>query len=107
MLPCDLHGSLDAILAEKQAVVIGPGFGLGDDARTAVEYVLASWRGPIVVDADALTMFAGRPSVFMASKKAILTPHPGEAAHLLGKTPADVAGQIVDQFRQALAGAKP
>lgn len=90
--------SLDAILAHKQAVVVGPGFGLEDDARMAVEYVLASWHGPIVVDADALTMFAGRPSVFMAAKKAILTPHPGELARLLGKTTAEVEG---DRFRAA------
>jgi NAD(P)H-hydrate epimerase len=90
--------SLDAILAHKQAVVVGPGFGLEDDARTAVEYVLASWRGPIVVDADALSMFAGRPSVFMAAKNAILTPHPGEAARLLGKSAADVEA---DRFRAA------
>jgi len=83
--------SLDAVLAQKpDAVVVGPGFGLGDDARRAVEHLLASWRGPIVVDADALSMFAGKPGVFMASKKAILTPHPGEVARLLGKTPADV-----------------
>ena len=91
--------SLDTLLAHKpQAVVIGPGFGLGDDARMAVEYVLASWHGPIVVDADALTMFAGKPGVFMAAKKAILTPHPGEAARLLGKTPAAVEA---DRFRAA------
>jgi NAD(P)H-hydrate epimerase len=88
--PAKASESLDAVLAHKDAVVIGPGFGLGDDARVAVEYVLASWRGPIVVDADALTMFAGRPSVFMASKKAVLTPHPGEAARLLGKSAADI-----------------
>jgi NAD(P)H-hydrate epimerase len=103
VLPCDVHGSLDAILAQKQAVVIGPGFGLGNDARVAVEYVLASWRGPIVVDADALTMFAGRPSVFMASKKAILTPHPGELASLLGKTPADIEADRFHAARELVA----
>jgi NAD(P)H-hydrate epimerase len=91
--------SLDALLAHKpQAVVVGPGFGLGDDARKAVEHVLASWQGPIVVDADALTMFAGKPGVFMAARKAVLTPHPGEAARLLGKTPADIEA---DRFRAA------
>jgi NAD(P)H-hydrate epimerase len=95
--------SLDAILAHKQAVVIGPGFGLGDDARLAVEYVIASWLGPVVVDADALSMFAGRPSVFMASKKAILTPHPGEAARLLGKTAADIEADRFHAARELVA----
>jgi hydroxyethylthiazole kinase-like uncharacterized protein yjeF len=90
--------SLDAAMAHAHAVVVGPGFGLGDDARAAVEYVLASWRGPVVVDADGLSMFAGRPSVFMAAKKAILTPHPGELARLLGITTDAVEA---DRFRAA------
>jgi hydroxyethylthiazole kinase-like uncharacterized protein yjeF len=96
--PAKPGDSLDATLAGKDAVVVGPGFGLGDDARAAVEYVLASWRGPVVVDADALSMFAGRPSVFMASKKVILTPHPGELAKLLGVTTDAVEA---DRFRAA------
>ncbi len=96
--PLAIAESLDPILRGKHAVVVGPGFGLSDDARIAVEYVLAAWQGPIVVDADALTMFAGRPSVLLAAKNAILTPHPGELARLLGKTTAQVEG---DRFRAA------
>jgi ADP-dependent NAD(P)H-hydrate dehydratase / NAD(P)H-hydrate epimerase len=95
--------SLDAALENKRTVVVGPGLGLGDDARTAVEYVLASWRGPVVVDADALSMFAGRPSVFMASKKAILTPHPGELGRLLGRTSAEVEADRYGAARELCA----
>lgn len=89
---------LDRILEGKHAVLVGPGLGLEDDARTVVEYLLATWRGPVVVDADALSMFAGRPSVFMAAKNAILTPHPGEIGRLLSKSPAQVES---DRFRAA------
>ena len=96
--PSAIGESLDAVLRGKHAVVIGPGFGLGDDARIAVEYVLAAWQGPVVIDADALTMFAGRPSVLLAAKNAVLTPHPGELARLLGKTVAQVEG---DRYRAA------
>ena len=96
--PSAIGESLDGILRGKHAVVIGPGLGLGDDARVAVEYVLATWQGPVVIDADALTMFAGRPSVLLAAKNAVLTPHPGELARLLGKTVAQVEG---DRFRAA------
>jgi hydroxyethylthiazole kinase-like uncharacterized protein yjeF len=90
--------SLDAILQGKQAVVVGPGLGLEDDARTAVEYLLATWHHPVVVDADALSMFAGRPSVFMAAKNAILTPHSGELGRLLSRSAAQVEA---DRFRAA------
>jgi NAD(P)H-hydrate epimerase len=68
------------------------------DARAVVEYLIASFRGPLVVDADALTLFAGQPSVFMAARHAILTPHPGEAARLLGRTGPQVEG---DRFHAA------
>jgi hydroxyethylthiazole kinase-like uncharacterized protein yjeF len=94
----DVPGSLDRALDGKQVVVVGPGLGLGDDARTVVEYLLATWRGPIVVDADALTMFAGRPSVLMAAKSPILTPHSGEMGRLLGRTPRQIED---DRFRAA------
>jgi NAD(P)H-hydrate epimerase len=95
--------SLDAILAGKHAVVVGPGFGLGDDARAAVEHVVASWHGPVVVDADALTMFAGRPSILMAATKAIITPHPGEAARLLGRSAAQVEANRFHAARELAA----
>jgi NAD(P)H-hydrate epimerase len=90
--------SIDALLEGKHAVVIGPGLGVGEEARSVVEYLLASWRGPLVVDADALTLFASRPSVIMAAPQAILTPHPGEAARLLGRTSAQVEA---DRFHAA------
>lgn len=94
----DVPGSLDRALEGKQVVVVGPALGLGDDARMVVEYLLATYRGPIVVDADALTMFAGRPSVLMAAKNSILTPHPGEMARLLG---CDARQIEEDRFRAA------
>ncbi|HEY5146319.1 MAG TPA: NAD(P)H-hydrate dehydratase, partial [Polyangiaceae bacterium] len=93
----------DVILRGKHAVVVGPGFGLGDDARIAVEYILAAYQGPVVVDADALTMFAGRPSVLLAAKNAVLTPHPGEAAKLLGKTTAQIEGNRFHAARELVA----
>jgi hydroxyethylthiazole kinase-like uncharacterized protein yjeF len=94
----DLTGSIDRALEGKQGVVVGPGLGLEEEARTVVEYLLASWRGPVVVDADALTMFAGRPSVLLATKNPILTPHAGEMGRLLGKTARQVED---DRFRAA------
>ena len=85
-----LELSIDAALAGKRAVVIGPGFGLDANAKRAALHVVASFPGPLVIDADALTLFAGAPSTFTSSHAAILTPHPGEAARLLGTAAADV-----------------
>jgi NAD(P)H-hydrate epimerase len=95
--------SLDTLLAGKQAVVVGPGFGLGAASRAAVEHLIASWRGPIVVDADALTVFAGRPAALAASPRAILTPHSGELGRLLGRTPAEIEANRFGAARDAAA----
>lgn len=94
----EIGGSLDALLKGKDSVVVGPGLGLEDDARMVVEYLLAAWRGPVVVDADALSMFAQRPTVFMAAKNAILTPHPGELGRLIDRSAAQVEA---DRYRAA------
>jgi hydroxyethylthiazole kinase-like uncharacterized protein yjeF len=96
--PTDPAASLGPLLAGKRAVVVGPGLGLGDEARAAVEHVLATFAGPVIVDADALTLFAGRPAALRTAKNAILTPHPGEAARLLGSTTDQVEG---DRWRAA------
>ncbi len=86
----DPNGSVLRALEGKQAVVVGPGLGLGDDARAVVEHVLAAWTGAVVIDADALTICARRPGAIHVARKAILTPHPGEMARLLGKTSREV-----------------
>ena len=91
--------SLDAILAQQAGGRRRPGLRPGrrraHGGRVRARIVARPHRGR---RRRALTMFAGRPSVFMAAKKAILTPHPGELARLLGKTAAEVEA---DRFRAA------
>jgi ADP-dependent NAD(P)H-hydrate dehydratase / NAD(P)H-hydrate epimerase len=87
----DVVGSLDRALVGKRVVAIGPGLGLDDVAKTAIEHILFGWHGLKVVDADALTLFAGRPEALAAARgPMILTPHPGEAARLLGRKSDEV-----------------
>lgn len=78
-------------VADFDAVVIGPGLTTDEDAGVLLEAVLTHTKSPILIDADALTLFA---RVFPRWKKArtkmILTPHPGEMARLLGITVEEV-----------------
>ena len=104
--PTRLGASLDAILAGKQAVAVGPGLGLASEARAAVDHILASWRGPVVVDADALTLLAARGSMPRMPEKAILTPHPGELARLLGKSAAEVEADRYRAVREAVGATR-
>jgi len=73
-------GALDRIAA----IVIGPGVGTSDVARARVRAVLAA-ELPAVLDADALNLLAGDlAAIAAAAGPVVITPHPGEAARLLG-----------------------
>jgi NAD(P)H-hydrate epimerase len=86
----------DSVTDWADAVLIGPGLGDSPQSRELVERVLTAWRGPVVVDADALNVFKGdaaRLGTLLAGRPALLTPHAGECARLLGTTSADVVAR--------------
>ncbi len=72
---------LSGLLADRRfnAVVIGPGCGRGTATQDLVAAVLASGAA-VVLDADALTSFAGDPGLLFRQlhDRCVLTPHSGE-----------------------------
>jgi NAD(P)H-hydrate epimerase len=77
----------EAIGSWADVVLVGPGLGASGRSREMVERLLASWRGPVVLDADALNVFAGEPGLLgelLAGRPALLTPHVVEFARLSG-----------------------
>jgi NAD(P)H-hydrate epimerase len=94
---------MDTALDRFDAVVIGPGLGKDAAARTRVHDVLASDL-PAVLDADALNLLADDPSALAhANGPVVITPHPGEAARLLGTTVAEVEGDRLAAVRALAA----
>ncbi|HKQ10983.1 MAG TPA: NAD(P)H-hydrate dehydratase [Rhizomicrobium sp.] len=83
--PFDGAAGLGALLADKRlnAVVIGPGLGIGGEARALVDAVLKSGSAA-VLDADALSAFAGDPKALfnVLDDRCVLTPHRGEFERL-------------------------
>lgn len=76
------------------AVVIGPGLGREEKAQAVVRLFIEQTARPLVVDADALYALAGHLDV-VKEKRAVLTPHDGEFAHLLGeKAEAAIVNRI-------------
>lgn len=71
---------LQTLLSRATVVAIGPGLGQSGWARSLLPAVCES-NLPMVVDADALNLVAQNPK---QKDNWILTPHPGEAARLLG-----------------------
>jgi NAD(P)H-hydrate epimerase len=86
--PADIAGALE----RATVVAIGPGLGRTPWADELFDRVLASGL-PLVVDADALNVLAERPQ---RREDWVLTPHPGEAARLLGRQSSDVQTGRID-----------
>lgn len=82
---CVPHGSLETALAGKRAIAAGPGLGTG--AGPLLERLLEA-PVPQVWDADALNWLGAHPRAL--GDRFVLTPHPGEAARLLGVSVAEV-----------------
>jgi hydroxyethylthiazole kinase-like uncharacterized protein yjeF len=84
----------------RNAILLGPGSGIGERTRAAVLAALATRRS-VVLDADAITVFSRTPAELFASIKGptLLTPHEGEFRRLF----PDLAGlpAKVDRARQA------
>ncbi len=76
----DSSRALMSLLEKVDVVAFGPGLGQSDWARELYA-VVAECRLPAVWDADALNLLAAMPN---ADDERIITPHPGEAASLLG-----------------------
>ncbi len=81
---------------KADVTVIGMGLGVSSNTEALLSRLLSGSCGRFVLDADALTILANwyartegyRPA---ACQEVVLTPHEGEAARLLGVTPAEVA----------------
>jgi hydroxyethylthiazole kinase-like uncharacterized protein yjeF len=94
---CDGAADLEVLLSDsrRNAVVLGPGAGVGEETRAMVEAALAA--GPhAVLDADALTSFSGRSAdlgLLVAARRhgegqhVVLTPHEGEFSRLFSTLP--------------------
>ena len=75
--------SLESIaLVNFDAIAIGPGMGISQQSNDNLKYLLQNYNGPIVIDADALTMLPQYFNLLRSSH--IITPHPGEFSRLQG-----------------------
>jgi ADP-dependent NAD(P)H-hydrate dehydratase / NAD(P)H-hydrate epimerase len=98
-------GELQPLCASKRAAAIGPGIPRDEAARDRIR-VLAHSELPLVVDAEALNAVAEHDKLLpRRSSATVMTPHPGEAARLIGATTEAVqqdrvgtARTIADRF---------
>ncbi len=94
----------ESLLERATAVVIGPGLGRGAWGEQLLQRALKAGR-PLVLDADALNLMAAKG--ITPPKPFIITPHPGEAARLLGWETSRVQADrfaAVQALREKLGG---
>jgi ADP-dependent NAD(P)H-hydrate dehydratase / NAD(P)H-hydrate epimerase len=94
--PVDGAPELGEMLEDRRfnAIVLGPGGGVGAAMREFVATALKGERG-VVLDADALTSFAEDPAALCAASAGraatVMTPHHGEFSRVFGKERAIAA----------------
>lgn len=94
------------VKGDLDVLAIGPGLGQQPRAQALLETALAA-ACPLLLDADALNLLAGHPELARLTVRrgapTLLTPHPGEAARLLGLRVADVQADRVGAARKLSA----
>lgn len=84
-------------------VVAGPGMGISETARNILYAILDS-DAPLVLDADALNLIAAdnalQKKLSNRTSASVLTPHPLEAARLLGTTTKEIQHNRLSAAKQ-------
>lgn len=108
---CDNRRDLQSFIENRNpsAFVLGPGFGIGKDARKYALDLLQNPESKLVFDADVITSFKDHPDVLFAAAHAnpetrlVLTPHEGEFKRLF----ADISeAETPSKVERARAAAK-
>jgi NAD(P)H-hydrate epimerase len=85
------------------AIVAGPGMTQSVRVRELVAYLLSAYDGPLVLDADglnALAVLRDEGWLPRPGQRLVLTPHPGEAARLLGVTVQEIQNERLAAVRK-------
>ncbi|MCH8197832.1 MAG: NAD(P)H-hydrate dehydratase [Proteobacteria bacterium] len=102
-IPVDDEEAFAALLADrrKNAVLLGPGYGVNEATRSRVLAALGAGKR-LVLDADALTVFADKPGDLFAAiaGECVLTPHEGEFARIFPDLGGEFGGKLA-RARQA------
>ncbi|HYC64984.1 MAG TPA: NAD(P)H-hydrate dehydratase, partial [Reyranellaceae bacterium] len=102
--PVDSGASFTRLLEDERrnTVLVGPGSGVGTRTRLSVLAALRTGRA-VVLDADAITLFAGEPDTLFdaISGPVLMTPHEGEFRRLFPDL-AETAGKV-EKVRRAAA----
>jgi len=89
-------------LGDFTAVAAGPGMTRHPETVKLIEQILSECRLPLVLDADALSVYEGRLNALADhAGPLVITPHPGEMARLLSRAAAEVQANRFEVAKEA------
>lgn len=89
-LSADAILEISEMLPKMDAVLIGCGLGQSDGTFSVVKYILESYSGPVVVDADGINIISQHKNILRGrTSPVIVTPHEGEFLRLGGERTGD------------------
>lgn len=97
MYSADAVFKVQALMEGKDAVLIGPGIGQSNGSFEVVRTVLASFPGPVVLDADGINVLQAHKDILRdRTSPTILTPHDGEFLRFGGILTEDRVASAAD-----------
>jgi NAD(P)H-hydrate epimerase len=103
-LSADALPLIEAHLRDCDALALGPGLSRNPATAELVRRLVRACTKPMVLDADGLNAVSEEPECLVRSAApAVITPHPGEMARLMG---SDIPAVQVDRLEAARTAAK-
>lgn len=99
----DNFKDMECMFDWADVLMIGPGLGGNLSTVKLVERIVTSLKVPMVIDADALRIFANDQTLINElDSEFVLTPHYGELAAILGKTQDSIKENFPSIFEDLL-----
>lgn len=92
---------VDDDISRYDAIGIGPGMGTSSETRTAIKELIAVYKKPMAIDADALNGLSMEKPLGALPPGSIITPHPKEFERLFGECKNDF-----ERIQKAVSNAK-
>ena len=97
---------IEELLKGRSAFALGPGLGLHEETVRLVRELIRGVGVPTIIDADGLNALRDGLEDIPAERPIALTPHPGEAGRLLGRSTAAVERDRLQAVRDLATGTK-
>lgn len=88
---CIYDNDILETIKKTDSIAFGPGIGINEENEKLLNDLIENSNCPIVIDADGIILLSKNKNLLKKlRKRAVLTPHPGEMAKLLGTDTSEV-----------------